>query len=116
MIHTKIDQFLASPEDENINVNSAGDIQEAYGADMAGNPVKEPVTKPPITKPGTTPRPPGPIRRDKPTVDPRPLASQGLKSETATIKEVMARFMKALKDNETPRPFDLGKLKSKYND
>jgi len=110
MIHTKIDQFFSSPEDKNINVNSTGDIQEAYGADMEGNPVKEPVTKPPVTKPGTTPRPPGPIRRDKPSVDPKPQA------ETATIQEVMARFMKSLKENETPRPFDLGKLKSKYND
>jgi len=47
-------------------------------------------TKPatPITKPGTRPGRPSPIRRDKPSVDPRPKAE---------VEDVAKRFIKLMK-------------------
>lgn len=111
MIYTKIDQFLSSPTGDNAKKNITGSstskIQEDYESDVMEAPTKEPVTKPPATTPGTKPRPPGPVRRDKPSVEPQPLA---------TIQQVMAKFREALKSNKKPRPFDLEKLKAKYND
>ena len=111
MIYTKIDQFLSSSTGDDskkdITVSATSKIQEDFESDVMEAPTKEPVTKPPATTPSTKPRPPGPIRRDKPSVEPQPLA---------TIQQVMSRFKEALKSNKTPRPFNLEKLKAKYND
>jgi hypothetical protein len=88
MIFTKIDEFLLE------------------------NTAPEPVTKPAPTKtPGTTPdrspNRPSPIRRDKPSVSPVPKAKIG---------DIFKKFMAELRKNKTPMEFDLGKLKTKYND
>jgi hypothetical protein len=55
--------------------------------------VKEPVTKP-TTKPGTKPNRPSPIRREKPSVTPKPKA----KLTKATAEQVVSRFSKELEN------------------
>ena len=79
---------------------------EEFLSTRPGTAPTKPGIKPGIS-PGTTPSRPGPIRRDKPSVDPRPKAK---------IDDVMKRFMAELRKNKTPMEFDLGKLKAKYND
>ena len=66
----------------------------------------KPGIKPGIS-PGTTPSKPGPIRRDKPSVDPRPKAK---------IDDVMKRFMAELRKSKMEIKFDMSKLKSRYDD
>jgi len=70
----------------------------------------EPKTTPaPVTTPAptTTPSPskPGPIRRERPAVDPKPQAS---------AEDVVNRFMKELKKVSKPFNINLEKLKQKY--
>ncbi len=84
-IFTKIDEFLAT---------------------KPGTAPAQPTIKPGTT-PGTTPSKPGPIRRDKPSVDPKPKAK---------IEDVMKRFMVELRKSKMPIKFDLKKLKSRYDD
>jgi hypothetical protein len=54
-----------------------------------------PVTAPPKTSPTTRPGKPTPIRRDKPAVEPAPLA----KLKTATEEEVIHKFADLTKQN-----------------
>jgi hypothetical protein len=54
-----------------------------------------PVTAPPKTSPSTKPGKPTPIRRDKPAVEPGPLA----KLKTATEEEVIQKFADLTKQN-----------------
>jgi hypothetical protein len=53
------------------------------------------VTAPPKTSPTTRPGKPTPIRRDKPAVEPAPLA----KLKTATEEEVIQKFADLTKQN-----------------
>jgi hypothetical protein len=85
MVYTKIDEFLSS--------NPA-----------PAKPKTNPGTKP-GTSPGKTPSRPSPIRRDKPSVNPKPLAKAG---------DVVKRFMEELRNSKDPIKFDLGKLKERY--
>lgn len=68
----------------------------------------KPAVKPavPVTKPGT-PTKPSPIRRDKPSVDPKPKAK---------AKDVVDRFMQELKTAKSDIKFDISKLKKRYED
>ena len=84
-IITKIDEFLAT---------------------KPGTAPAQPTIKPGIS-PGTTPARPGPIRRDKPSVDPKPKAK---------AEDVTKRFMAELRKSKMPIKFDLKKLKSRYDD
>ena len=59
----------------------------------------------PTTKPGTTPRRPSPIRRDRPSVQPKPKA---------TAEEVYDRFINELRAAKGEIEFDIQKLKDKY--
>ena len=53
---------------------------------FAEAPVKEPIVRP--ATPGTTPKRPSPIRRDKPAVKPAPKAEL----KKANFEDVLARF------------------------
>lgn len=59
----------------------------------------------PTTQPGTTPRRPSPIRRTRPSVDPKPKA---------TAEEVYDRFINELRAANGKIEFDIEMLKSKY--
>lgn len=59
----------------------------------------------PGTKPGTSPRRPSPIRRSKPSVQPRPKA---------TAEDVYNRFIEELRAAKGEIAFDIQKLKDKY--
>lgn len=68
----------------------------------------EPTTKPtikPETKPGPAPSRPSPIRRDKPSVDPKPKA--------ATEQEVVMRFVEVLREKTIQ--IKVANLKKKYS-
>ncbi len=75
-------------------------------ATRPGTAPTKPDVKPGIS-PGTTPSKPGPIRRDKPSVDPKPKAK---------IDDVMKRFMTELRKSKMEIKFDMSKLKSRYDD
>lgn len=73
-------------------------FNEEFVTDIENNGTKPaPTTKPatPTTKPGTRPGRPSPIRRDKPSVDPRPKAE----IPTATPEDVVNKFISLLNDN-----------------
>lgn len=80
-------------------------IEEFLSTRPGTSPTK-PGIKPGIS-PGTTPSRPGPIPRDKPSVDPRPKAK---------IDDVMKRFMTELRKSKMAIKFDIKKLKSRYDD
>jgi len=86
MIYTKIDEFLAA-------------------GTAPARPKTSPGTKPGVS-PGKTPSRPTPIRRDKPSVNPKPLM--------AKPADVVKRFMEELRKSKDPINFDLGKLKERY--
>jgi hypothetical protein len=69
----------------------------------------EPKTAPTRTTPAPTTTPsrpaPGPIRRDKPSTQPRPAA---------TAKELVDEFVSILRDGEAPKNFDIKKFRSRY--
>lgn len=52
----------------------------------------------PTTKPETRPGKPTPIRRDKPSVDPKPKAGKNDKLPIASSEEVAERFIELLND------------------
>lgn len=58
-------------------------------------PVKEPKTKPsePSIRPGTRPGKPSPIRRTEPAVKPRPKAEVETELKTATIEDVVYKYI-----------------------
>lgn len=56
-----------------------------------------PTTAPPKTKPGTRPGRPSPIRRERPSVDPRPKAETD-ELPMATPEDVVNRFISLLND------------------
>ena len=67
-------------------------------------PVKTPKTAP-TTTPTPTRHAPGPIRRDKPAVDPKPAA---------TALDVVEKFIEILRDGEAPDNFNIKKIRSRY--
>jgi hypothetical protein len=77
------------------------------GAPAPAEPKVKPTVKP--GKPVEKPRPNDPIRRDKPSVDPRPKAK-------ATAEAVADRFMKELKNlgNTPVDGLDVETLKKRY--
>jgi len=62
-----------------------------------------PITKPaePTTKPGTTPKRPSPIRRDRPSVEPAPKA----KKKLATAEDVVQRYVDETKLSESSNAY-----------
>lgn len=63
----------------------------------AADPAVKPKVAPPTTKPDTRPNRPSPIRRDKPSVDPKPKAiDKGEK--LATFDDVAERFINLMKE------------------
>lgn len=69
----------------------------------------EPKTAPTRTKPAPTTTPsrpaPGPIRRDKPSVNPKPAAS---------AKDLIDEFVSIIRGGEVPKNLDIKKLRSRY--
>jgi len=75
-------------------------LQEGVEIDVA-EPTVKPITKPGV-KPNTVPGRPSPIRRDKPSINPRPKA---------TVKEVANKFLELSKGDKEIENF----LKNKYS-
>jgi hypothetical protein len=72
---------------------------------LANNPTTKPTTKPstPTTRP--TRQAPSPIRRDKPSTSPKPMA---------TAEDVVNYFIETLRAEDGEIKFDLKKLKKRY--
>ena len=71
---------------------------------LATKPAPSPVK--PTTKPEPKPSRPSPIRRDKPSVDPKPKA--------ATEQDVVDRFFEELRKENKDVKIDLKKIKKRY--
>ena len=72
---------------------------------LAAQPATKPTTAPPKTTPSTTPSRPSPIRRDKPSTEPKPQAK---------IEDVVKKLMTELKKKSEPFELDIEKLKQAY--
>lgn len=64
----------------------------------AAEPAVKPKVAPPTTKPGVKPNRPSPIRRDKPSVDPKPKAVTDQEQKLATFDDVAERFINLMNE------------------
>lgn len=64
----------------------------------AAEPAVKPKVAPPTTKPGVKPNRPSPIRRDKPSVDPKPKAVTDKEQKLATFDDVAERFINLMNE------------------
>lgn len=68
---------------------------EKFNEELVNGPEVKPT---PTTKPGTKPGRPSPIRRERPSVDPRPKAEEENGLPTASAEDVVKRFISLLND------------------
>jgi hypothetical protein len=82
---------------------------------LANKPGISPV-KPGIKEtPGTKPKYPSPIRRDKPSVSPQPKAELEVLTVKATEEDLVERFLEELRSQDREIEIDFSSMKKRYS-